>query len=48
MLIFSVLALLAVFLLAPLWIPVLLAFVAYRLIRARSAQPQRHHRSAVI
>jgi hypothetical protein len=47
-LIFCVLALLAVFLLAPLWIPVVLAFVAYRLIRARSAQPQRHNRSAVI
>ena len=48
MLLFSVLAVLAVFLLAPLWIPVLLAFVAYRLIRARSAQPQRHNRAAVI
>ena len=32
-LVFSVLAMLAVFLLAPLWIPVVLAFVAYRLIR---------------
>jgi hypothetical protein len=32
---FAVLAVLAVFLLAPLWIPVLLAFVAYRVIRAR-------------
>jgi len=48
LLIFSVLAVLAVFLLAPLWIPVVLGIVAYRLIRARSAQPQRHHRSAVI
>ena len=48
LLIFSVLALLAGFLLAPLWIPLLLAFVAYRVIRSRSAQPQRHHRSAVI
>ena len=48
LLIFTVLAMLAVFLLAPLWIPVALAFVAYRLIRARSAQPQRHNRSAVI
>ena len=35
LLIFSVLAVLAVFLLAPVWIPLLLAFVAYRLIRAR-------------
>ena len=34
-LIFSVLALLAVFLLAPLWIPLVLAFVAYRVIRTR-------------
>ena len=48
LLVFCVLALLAVFLLAPLWIPLLLAVVAYRLIRARSAQPQRHRRSAVI
>ena len=48
LLIFSVLALLAVFLLAPLWIPLVLAFVAYRVIRARSAQPQRHHRSAAV
>jgi uncharacterized protein DUF1707 len=48
LLIFSVLALVAVFLFAPLWIPLLLAFVAYRVIRARSAQPQRHHRSAVV
>jgi ferric-dicitrate binding protein FerR (iron transport regulator) len=32
-LVFCVLFLLAVFLLAPVWIPVLLAFVAYRLIR---------------
>jgi len=47
-LIFSVLTMLAGFLLAPVWIPLLLAFVAYRVIRARSAQPQRHHRSAVI
>ena len=48
LLVFSVLAVLAVFLLAPLWIPLVLAFVAYRLIRARSAQPRRHHRSAAI
>jgi hypothetical protein len=47
-LIFSVLAVLAVFLLAPVWIPLVLAFVAYRLIRARSAQSQRDHRSAVV
>jgi hypothetical protein len=32
-LVFCVLFVLAVFLLAPVWIPVLLAFVAYRLIR---------------
>jgi hypothetical protein len=47
-LVFGVLFLLGVFLLSPLWIPVLLAFCAYRLIRARLAQPQRHHRTAVI
>jgi hypothetical protein len=35
LLVFCVLALLAVFLLAPLWIPLVLAFVAYRLIRTR-------------
>jgi len=32
---FSVLSLIAVVLLSPLWVPVLLAFVAYRLIRTR-------------
>jgi hypothetical protein len=35
LLIFCVLAVLAVFLLAPVWIPLLLAFVAYRVIRSR-------------
>ncbi len=34
-LVFSVLAIVAVFLLAPLWIPALLCFVAYRVIKAR-------------
>ena len=34
-LVFSVLAIVAVFLLAPLWIPALLAFVAWRVIKAR-------------
>jgi hypothetical protein len=36
-LVFLVLTLLAAFLLAPLWIPALLAFMAYRLIRSRTA-----------
>jgi hypothetical protein len=35
LLIFCVLALLAVFLLAPVWIPLVLAVVAYRVIRSR-------------
>ena len=41
----------AVSLLAPLWIPLVLAFVAYRLIRTRRlalAEPQRHHGAAVV
>src|SRR3954452_23164733 len=36
-LVFLVLTLFAAFLLAPLWIPALLAFMAYRLIRSRAA-----------
>jgi hypothetical protein len=48
LLIFCVLFLLAAFALAPLWIPALLAFGAYRLIRARLAQPQCHHGTTVI
>ena len=36
-LIFLVFAILAAFLLSPIWIPVLLAFVAYRVIRSRAA-----------
>ena len=36
-LVFLVMTLLAAFLLAPLWIPALLAFMAYRLIRSRAA-----------
>jgi hypothetical protein len=47
-LVFGVLFALGVVLLSPLWIPALLAFVAYRVIRERLAQPQRHHRTAMI
>ena len=47
-LLFSVLSVIAVVLFSPVWIPVLLAFLAYKLIRTRLAQPHRNHRAPVI